>query len=201
MPASKKIAGYLSHHAGAFCSLCSAKQKDMDNLDVDNWVMRTCEGVRASAFAWLNGNPDERHSIAQASGIRWSELYRLPYWDPTRQVVIDIMHNLFLGLIKRHFLVILGITDSVAKPGGRHLYQEPVPNRVREGRRLLNLRDRTSLSNALLANCNWIDLYVLHQECGITEPVSLKATKKQLANRLDQWVSGYRFCSHCPVMK
>jgi hypothetical protein len=41
--------------------------------------------------------------------VRWSELLRLPYFDPTRFVVIDAMHNLFLGLINKHFQDILGI--------------------------------------------------------------------------------------------
>jgi hypothetical protein len=43
------------------------------------------------------------------SGVKWSELLCLPYFDPTRFVVIDAMHNLFLGLINEHFQNILGI--------------------------------------------------------------------------------------------
>jgi hypothetical protein len=44
-----------------------------------------------------------------SSGVKWSELLRLPYFDPTRFVVIDAMHNLFLGLINEHFQNTLGI--------------------------------------------------------------------------------------------
>jgi len=47
--------------------------------------------------------------IFAQTGVRWSELLRLPYFDPTRFVVIDVMHNLFLGLISKHFQDILGI--------------------------------------------------------------------------------------------
>ncbi|KAI1783783.1 hypothetical protein LXA43DRAFT_1067338 [Ganoderma leucocontextum] len=34
---------------------------------------------------------------------RWSELSRLPYFDMCRMIVIDPIHNLFLGLVKMHF--------------------------------------------------------------------------------------------------
>ncbi|PBK84325.1 hypothetical protein ARMGADRAFT_943703, partial [Armillaria gallica] len=44
-----------------------------------------------------------------ATGVYWSELLRLEYFDITRFMVVDVMHNLFLGLIKEHFEGILGI--------------------------------------------------------------------------------------------
>ena len=49
---------------------------------------------------------------ASAHGIRWSALMRLPYFDIVRFVVIDGMHNLFLGLIKDHFRQILGLDHA-----------------------------------------------------------------------------------------
>lgn len=49
-----------------------------------------------------------RDRIFKETGIRWSELLRLPYWDPTRSVVVDAMHNLFLGLVKFHCQSVLG---------------------------------------------------------------------------------------------
>ncbi|PPQ88018.1 hypothetical protein CVT25_000927, partial [Psilocybe cyanescens] len=42
------------------------------------------------------------------SGLRSSELLCLPYYDATKHLPIDPMHNLFLGLIKEHFQNILG---------------------------------------------------------------------------------------------
>jgi hypothetical protein len=44
--------------------------------------------------------------------VRWSELSRLPYFDVTQHVVVDAMHNLFLGLIKEHLEGVLGIQDE-----------------------------------------------------------------------------------------
>lgn len=47
--------------------------------------------------------------ILDAKGARWSELLRLPYWDPTKFVVVDGMHNLFLGLVRFHMNKVLGM--------------------------------------------------------------------------------------------
>jgi hypothetical protein len=47
--------------------------------------------------------------------LRWSELLRLPYFDPSQFVVLDAMHNLFLGLINFHFCDLLGYHPSSSK--------------------------------------------------------------------------------------
>jgi hypothetical protein len=51
-------------------------------------------------------------------------MMRLPYWDPTRHVVVDGMHNLFLGLVQFHCRVVLGINTPVANPKGDDSYHE-----------------------------------------------------------------------------
>jgi hypothetical protein len=55
------------------------------------------------------GSRAERARIFQTTGVRWSELLELPYWDPTKHVVVDAMHNLFLNLVKHHCREILQI--------------------------------------------------------------------------------------------
>jgi hypothetical protein len=40
---------------------------------------------------------EERAEYFQKHGVRWTELVRLPYFDPVRFTVIDPMHNLLLG--------------------------------------------------------------------------------------------------------
>ncbi|KAJ3559008.1 hypothetical protein NM688_g599 [Phlebia brevispora] len=51
----------------------------------------------------------ERDRITKDHGIRWSELLRLEYWDPTRFALIDSMHNLLLGALRHHCVEVLGI--------------------------------------------------------------------------------------------
>jgi hypothetical protein len=198
MPASKKIAGSLSHHADAFCSLCLLKRKEMANIDRAMWPRRSCETHRKSAFAWLNATPEERRKLGKESGVRWSELFRLPYWDPTRQVVVDIMHNLFLGLIKRHYTTILGMsTDSKKTEGGGYLYQQPDPEKVKAGRRILNSRLPESVATSLLKKCTWPTLFALCIECGVSlKLVRRENTKLSMANELEEWVSVNHFAHY-----
>jgi hypothetical protein len=61
----------------------------------------------ASVYTWVWCL---RHiSVFDGSGIHWSELLHLPYFDISHSIIDEAMHNLFLGLIKEHFDRILGI--------------------------------------------------------------------------------------------
>jgi hypothetical protein len=191
MPASKKVSGSLSHTADAFCSLCDMKRADMANLDMDSWDQyhRTCQDHRTSGFAWANATGIARRTLAKATGIRFSELLRLPYWDPTTQVAVDVMHNLFLGIIKRHYTTILGMTTKKSPPGGSHLYSQPQEAKVKKGRRILNLRIGESQAKSLKASCTWADLYFLARECGATiNSVRKENSKASLSDSLETWV-------------
>jgi len=56
---------------------------------------------RAAAVVWKQcSNNAERTRHVKETGVRWSELLRLPYFNPIRHLVVDPMHNLFLGLVK-----------------------------------------------------------------------------------------------------
>jgi hypothetical protein len=57
--------------------------------------------------------------------VRYSELLRLPYYEPTRFLIVDSMHNLFLGLIKEHFQGILGFRPKEAKQAGDRIKPPP----------------------------------------------------------------------------
>jgi hypothetical protein len=67
------------------------------------WRRHTKEECLASAKAFNDAETKSEQDTAFACSVKWSELLRLPYFDPTRFVVIDAMHNLFLGLINEHF--------------------------------------------------------------------------------------------------
>ena len=45
-------------------------------------------------------NKQERDDHVSETGVRWSELYRLKYFDPVKFIVVDLMHYLFLGIGK-----------------------------------------------------------------------------------------------------
>jgi len=78
-------------------------------LEQHLWRTRTNEELAPHSGYKDSTTEVESDAIFAQTGVRWSELLRLPYFDPTRFVVVDVMHNLFLGLISKHFQDILGI--------------------------------------------------------------------------------------------
>ncbi|EJD36722.1 hypothetical protein AURDEDRAFT_174242 [Auricularia subglabra TFB-10046 SS5] len=52
------------------------------------------------ALEWLELPADQRQRHFDAHGQQWSELMRLPYFDPVRQTVIGPMHCLLNGIVK-----------------------------------------------------------------------------------------------------
>ncbi|EIW62028.1 uncharacterized protein TRAVEDRAFT_35446 [Trametes versicolor FP-101664 SS1] len=106
-PAAHKIGGFGSHAHTFFCTR--------------DWIT---QGLKATIAAFTKGgftartdvhhrkmmreyhactNKNARETYAKSYATRWSELARLPYFDMCRMVVVDPMHNLFLGVVKTHF--------------------------------------------------------------------------------------------------
>ena len=111
LPVACKIGGFSACSHEYFCSVCwcNKMQDGYSNFDSAKWKRRTNEDCRQ--FAERFHAATDAKSAASSfdrTGLQWSELLRLPYYDPTRFLVVDPMHNLFLGLIKEHFQGILG---------------------------------------------------------------------------------------------
>src|SRR6202789_3244416 len=112
LPGARKTAGFASSAHEHFCSVChcTRSQHGYGHLDYHMWRKRTNSECRSFASRFETAQDEEtRAQLFKQSGIRWSELLRLPYFDIVQCVVVDAMHNLFLGLIKEHFTGILGI--------------------------------------------------------------------------------------------
>jgi len=112
LPAARKISGFASFHHTQMCAMCHCARRQHDSLNDSFTTLatrRTNEEIRTSAQLYVDAADEkERSEAVHNSGIRWSELFRLPYFDTSRFVVVDAMHNLFLGLVHEHF-DILGI--------------------------------------------------------------------------------------------
>jgi hypothetical protein len=54
-------------------------------------------------------------NFVKEHATRYTQLSRLPYFDLVRQIVIDPMHNLFLGLVKTHFYHIW-VQNKILRP-------------------------------------------------------------------------------------
>ena len=70
--------------------------------DIDEWfVNRDSAEFRENAYEWRHCKSDaSRKRFAKNTGVRWSELLRLPYFDPIKFIVVDPMHCLFLGIAR-----------------------------------------------------------------------------------------------------
>jgi hypothetical protein len=112
LPAARKAAGFASAAHEHFCSICHCthSQHSYGHLDYHMWQRRTNSECRSFASRFEAAQDEgTRAQLFKESGIHCSGLLRLPYFDIVQCVVVDAMHNLFLGLIKEHFTGILGI--------------------------------------------------------------------------------------------
>ena len=71
---------------------------DYSGYDDLNWPPRDGEEHKRLGKQWLSSiNKTSRESLEFDKGVRFSELFRLSYFDPIRMHLIDPMHNLMLG--------------------------------------------------------------------------------------------------------
>jgi len=116
LPAARKVAGFGSHASTCFCSVCYLRRKDIESLDVASWERRTLERYTAETTAWRTAaTAKEKEAKFAQNGVRWTVLSILPYWDPTRMLSIDIMHNLS-GIIQYYARELMGLDlDKILK--------------------------------------------------------------------------------------
>ena len=85
LPGARKIGGQASHSAKCFCSQCHLKKRDINNIDTETWKTKTGQEILEAAVRWRDTQTDrQRKEIFKEVGVRWSELMRLPYWDPIK---------------------------------------------------------------------------------------------------------------------
>jgi hypothetical protein len=114
LPAARKAAQLANVRSHRYCSICQCYHlSTLGRTDTENWVRRDPRDLRLYAEQWHNAtSQDARDKAFQAHGVRWSEFWRLDYWDPTRQLVVDSMHCLLEGLVETHVRVLLGLTTA-----------------------------------------------------------------------------------------
>jgi hypothetical protein len=121
-PAAHKIGGFASHSHNNFCTLCwiSAHDKGREvSFQAGGASLVSHRIFRFSpppAFCPRTNDehrrlgkqyrqlctPTARKTFVKENATRYTQLSRLPYFDLVEQVVIDPMHNLFLGSSPRH---------------------------------------------------------------------------------------------------
>ena len=104
LPAGRKVCGFLSHSASLGCSKClksfkgSVGSMNYSGFNRPSWPLRTNEIHRRNVkLVQQCKTKTEQAQKESKYGCRYSVLLKLPYFDPPRMLVIDPMHNLFLG--------------------------------------------------------------------------------------------------------
>lgn len=217
LPATRKICGLANHSHNYFCSRCNCtRQKEgLNNYNYSSWDLRDKRYYDTNAEKYFAAKTEAAaQSTFDKSGVRWSELLRLPYFDFSRFVVVDSMHNLFLGLFKEHFHAILGYQQQKKSgdlPSLRIVIAKdssnPLPTKDVEQKSVTkliswleksmsdDLRDSTKFEQSLKRFTNGAHLAsLLYVAKGVSCPglnpgPNLKITKKHVATQLLSWVS------------
>jgi hypothetical protein len=67
---------------------------------------RNRQETQLQALRWRDTDTlTEQKRLLKLYGTRWSELNRLPYWDPVKNVSLGVMHNWYEGVLQHHWRV------------------------------------------------------------------------------------------------
>jgi hypothetical protein len=135
LPGARKLAGLASSISHHFCSLCTVSGlKNLGRHDHEKWKTRDVEELRDYAEQWRDASTkQDRDNIFKKHGVRWSELWRLPYWNPVRQLTVDSMHCILEDLVSFHFRDVLKLTVKSATANAAvtsaftHIFRQPLP--------------------------------------------------------------------------
>jgi hypothetical protein len=118
LPAARKVSqlGAITSHN--YCTVCKCHHKTtLGRVDFEHadWDPPDNDALRKLAEAWRDAlsNADQ-DQITSQYGIRWSEFWRLPYWNPSRQLVVDAMHCVLEGVSQLHAREALQLTKASA---------------------------------------------------------------------------------------
>lgn len=118
MPAARKVSGTAGHSSHFLCTRCNLfGRENIHNINCDDWALQDATFLRQKAEEWRTAETSEqRDVIFKEHHVRWSEFWRLPYWNPPCQLVVDVMHCLLEGLVHYHCRRVLEIdADQASK--------------------------------------------------------------------------------------
>ncbi|KAA1479136.1 hypothetical protein DENSPDRAFT_788840 [Dentipellis sp. KUC8613] len=184
--AAKQVTGFSGHQSTFFCTYCWLKLGDIENLERSTWPRRDFEEHLKLARAWRDAQTkEEQDQIYDERGVRWSELLRLPYWNPFQHTVIDTMHNLFLGLLHHHCRTLWGMdiksndSDLTSAIPTAKIPARPSQDVMQKAVSILDSNDLSGLTK--------LRKPVLWHLCA-DKGIRVASTINQLVRNLVQWV-------------
>ncbi|KAI0715227.1 hypothetical protein C8Q76DRAFT_584388, partial [Earliella scabrosa] len=184
--AARQIAGLGAHnHAISPCSLCDITSLEVEETDPEKFPPRSLSAHLKAAQQWLEADTlAERQRLFKKTGIRHSELLRLPYWNPILYIVVDTMHNLYLGLISRHIRDIWGINEKEPDGIPRGCKSPKAPPRPPKKAMLKGIRTLCYGSDEALQELSWSVIFHLCKNRGLRRAGSIAL----LASHLREWI-------------
>ncbi|MBW0575984.1 hypothetical protein O181_115699 [Austropuccinia psidii MF-1] len=113
--ATRKITRFISHSGNHFCNFCTIHKALIEEIGPQFHYTRSYQNHKSTIAKWLWETPKQQQAIFSEYGVQYSILEDLPYWDATRMVDLDIMHNSRLGILKDHSAFKLCIPESKSK--------------------------------------------------------------------------------------
>jgi Transposase family tnp2 len=117
LPAARKVSGTAGVGSHFYCTVCTCTgHETMYNSNFNTWKARDITEMCLQAEAWWDAQTSqERDDIFDKYGVRWSEFWRLPYWDPSQMLVIDSMHCILEGIVHYHCRRVLELDADRAR--------------------------------------------------------------------------------------
>lgn len=117
LPAARKVAGFQGPMSNFICTICKLRgTHQIFDTDHKRWIPRDVTELRQWSTAYRDAQTlDERKAIFNEYGVRWSSLWLLDYWDPTKMLVIDAMHCILEGIVHYHCRHVLRLDASASK--------------------------------------------------------------------------------------
>ena len=110
-----KVSGFVSYAAGLFCSFCKCHHNDIEDLNYHHWELWHGTEVHAQAQKWCNlVTIKAKTAMTKETGVWWTPLHDLPYWDPVQYVILGFMHNFLEEILQYHLQVLWGIGRTKA---------------------------------------------------------------------------------------
>jgi hypothetical protein len=154
LPGARQLSAQASHSSHNYCTRCKCFHQDtLCRVDIHHpdWTPKDPRTQRQRAENWKNAQSRlDQENLFTEHGVRWSELWRLPYWDPAQMLVVDTMHCLLEGLVQYHFRDLLALTSVSANEKTPDLpafgFDLPLPDDKYRSDAALNDKDLKNIS-------------------------------------------------------
>lgn len=188
--AARQLAGLSWFNSDLFCAYCKLRLRERENLDWHTWIPRSNEDHRAAAERWLAAQTiAERERIYHSEGARWSELLRLPYWNPIKYTGAEPMHSVLENMFGWHVERVWGINGN---------YKDDLNGITHNPKKKPPSEDAMQAAYVVLktgsnSDINGLDKDVLVELCR-REQKRFSGSKPRLVERLKELVSLVLIC-------